>query len=440
MGPSSVQAKIGSSSPVAVAAAGACQGSACNDPTPGYHSSGYYPSWGMYARQYDAIDIPISHINQIYYAFIGFDADGTLHLLDSNSDGKQLPVIASLLQRYPYLHASLSFGGWTLSGAFSAMANDSTSLAAFVSNVMDALQQTQFDGVDIDWEYPVLNGAPGEPSYSTPQDAEGYANLLVAIRAGLDQLASDNQASGTGPTYYRLSIAGAGGVDKLQTINKLAPTAWARISKAVDVVNVMSYDFHGAFDEGNESPYNVADFMAAMETSPVDPFYSNFLYRQYDVVSPIAMYQELGFTSKQISVGLPAYGRLVMVDNVSTNFGLYQTITGTPSGQYDSTGVFDYRCIQERDCHGYQELPSDMTFINPNDNLLANASHTPWGYSNSTSTFLTYDNAESVQYKVCWAMQQQLFGYMIWDMSGDFPPSDPNSLIGSATAAVLGEC
>jgi len=256
----------------------------------------------------------------------------------------------------------------------------------------------------------------------------------------MNNLADANRLSGTGPTSYRLSIAGAGGIDKLEAIQQYDADAWPMIIKAVDVVNVMSYDFHGAFDQGQAAPFDVSDFMSAMETSPIDPFYKSRLESHYDVISPIAKYQELGFSPSQISIGLPAYGRLVMVEQIGETGGLYQTITGTPPGQYDATGVFDYRCIQERVCHGYAQLPTDLVFINPNDNQLGNMSHTPWGYSASTSTFLTYDNAQSAQYKVCWASTQKLYGYMIWDMSGDFEPSDPNSLVGAATAALNGNC
>eukprot|EP01114_Cavostelium_apophysatum_P000199 TRINITY_DN101_c0_g1_i1.p1 TRINITY_DN101_c0_g1~~TRINITY_DN101_c0_g1_i1.p1 ORF type:complete len:558 (+),score=151.59 TRINITY_DN101_c0_g1_i1:288-1961(+) len=438
MGPSYVGVGVGGASASPINIDGFCE--TCTDPMPGKSMIGYYPSWGMYARQFDAIDIPVRHINQIIYAFIGYHTDGSLYLLDSNSDGKQIPVIANLKQQYSYLKASLSFGGWTLSGGFSALANNTEAVDTFVSNVMDALQETQFDGVDIDWEYPVLNGAPGEPTATTPQDAEGYANLLQKLRAGLDGLGARNAREGRGATQYYLSIAGAGGVDKLAAIQQYDSTAWPVIIKSVDVVNVMTYDFHGAFDQSQQPPFDVTDFMSAMQTSPQSPFYQSQLLRQYDVIDPINAYLKLGFSSNQLAVGIPAYGRLVMIEQIGSTYGLYQTITGTPNGQYDNTGVFDYRCIQEGQCHGYAGLPSDMVFVDPDTNPLGNDSHTPWGYSQSTTTFLTYDNFKSANYKACWAMKNELAGLMIWDLSGDFPPSDPNSLVGACNEAFNGNC
>jgi len=444
MGPVSVSVGVNNNngSLMTVDIAGKCNGNACDDPTPGKHSSGYYPSWGMYARKFNAIDIPVRYINQIYYAFIGFHSDGSLYLLDSNSDPKQIPVISMLKQQYPYLHASLSFGGWTLSGAYSQMANSSTSLNNFVTNVVSALQETQFDGVDIDWEYPVVNGAPGEPTYNTPEDAFNYPLLLSSLRTALNNLAENNKKLGIlkATDSYLLSIAGPGGVDKLAAVQKYNPDAWTSVSESVDIVNVMAYDFHGAFDESQAPPFDATDFMSAMQTSPLSPFFQSPILKQYNVEDPVAMYQQLGFSNNQISIGLPAYGRLSMVATLGSTLGLYQTITGTPPGQYDSTGVFDYKCIQERECHGYNQLASDMVFVNPNSNSLGNDSHTPWGYSQSTTTFLSYDNAQSASYKCCWSISNDFRGWMIWDFSGDFEPTDSNSIVGACYSAMNGNC
>jgi len=237
-----------------------------------------------------------------------------------------------------------------------------------------------------------------------------------------------------------LSIAGPGGIDKLEAIQQYDQSAWDDIRQSVDVVNVMTYDFHGAFDQGNEPPYDTTDFMSAMETSPQSPFYSSPLLKNYNVLSPIEAYQKLGFPNSQLTIGLPAYGRLVEVATIGSTYGLYQTITGTPPGQYDSTGTFDYRCIQENECHGYNGIPSDMVFEDPNVNPLGNYSHTPWGHSQSTTTFLTFDDAQSATYKICWALENKFRGWMIWDLSGDCQVSSPNSLVASCYAASTGGC
>lgn len=64
-------------------------------------------------------------------------------------------------KKYPYLNAYLSFGGWTLSKDFSVMAANSRARKAFVDNCIKSLRDTGYNGIDIDWEYPVA-GPQGE--------------------------------------------------------------------------------------------------------------------------------------------------------------------------------------------------------------------------------------------------------------------------------------
>jgi len=42
-------------------------------------------------------------------------------------------------------------------------------------------------------------------------------------------------------------MAISAGVDKSAAVEKYNPGAWAKIEKAVDNINIMAYDFHGAW-------------------------------------------------------------------------------------------------------------------------------------------------------------------------------------------------
>ncbi len=381
-----------------------CAGTACNDPLPNKILSGYYTDWDQYGRKFDAIQIPVKKMNHIIYAFIGFDKEGDISLLDPNSDGKQLPAISMLRQQYPYLHASLSFGGWTLSGPFSAMAANPTALRNFVSNAVAAMKETGFDGIDIDWEYP-----------TAPQDAANYAKLFSSLRSALDtQGAKDS-------TKYYLSIAAPAGIDKIQTIQNNDPKAWGIIKNSVNFVNLMAYDYHGAFDMPNTS-----DHMSAMKTDPSDPYAKDPILKHYNVEDSVTEYLKLGFDPKQLIVGIPAYWRAEIVGN-SNNNGLYQQIAGTPNGQFDNTGVYDYACLQEGECFGGQKMPTGMQFFSDN------YSQARYGFNPSLKIFATGDDATSTVNKANYINQQALGGMMIWAISGDVRNvEDKNSLIGTA--------
>jgi len=67
-----------------------------------------------------------------------------------------MPAVSMLRARYPYLNAYLSFGGWTLSFDFTSMTRSETARSNFVRNAIRAMRETGFNGIDIDWEYPVV--------------------------------------------------------------------------------------------------------------------------------------------------------------------------------------------------------------------------------------------------------------------------------------------
>ena len=47
-----------------------------------------------------------------------------------------------------------SIGGWSLSDPFPVMAADAESRATFASQCVDLIKNYNFDGIDLDWEYP----------------------------------------------------------------------------------------------------------------------------------------------------------------------------------------------------------------------------------------------------------------------------------------------
>jgi chitinase len=81
-----------------------------------------------------------------------------------------------------------------------------------------------FDGIDIDWEYP---GAPDRGGQ--PEDGENLTKLFKEMRVELDKMSGKHKKiSFTAPTSYWY-------------MRHFDITASA---KAVDYVNVMSYDLH----------------------------------------------------------------------------------------------------------------------------------------------------------------------------------------------------
>ena len=193
---------------------------------------GYYAEWT--AARYPLSDIPADKLTHVNYAFAKIGPDSRLTWKAALFD-----QIAAVKEKHRHLKFILSVGGWTDSGPFYEMAATAENRQAFAQSCADFLKAfPQFDGIDLDWEHPVVGGVqPGQP-----RDAHNYVLLLAAVRKAI-------------------------GPDKLLTIavsaspRGIEPLEYANMVPLVDWVSVMTYDFHtGGSRAGFNSPlYNHDD-------------------------------------------------------------------------------------------------------------------------------------------------------------------------------------
>ncbi len=429
MDPSQVQVTLqDSQGPIVVPIRHHCVAEACQDPGHGLRIMGYYPNWAYWRTPaYTADLLPFDKMNTVGYAFAIFDNNGQVSLYDLDSDSVNLPIISQARKRYPYLNASLSFGGWSWSSTpsgwhcqvgssphgpaecFSQMAADPIATAAFVTQAVQAMKEVNFNGIDIDWEYPI-----------NPDDVKNYINLLQKLRIALDQQSQlDHQ-------IYFLTTAVPGGIDK---INALTASQWQTVASVTDFMGVMTYDFHGPWDQGHTG----SNFMSAMQLDPAhDPSTQHVTLSKYNVTDAMGAYVTNGVASQKLLLGIPLYGRMVQIKQQGLLFGLYQPIIGTPQGEWDNvqsgfTGMIDYQCIIDQQACGNHYLLPRLTRVNPENHALGYYAKTPWGYS--PDFFITYDDLDSAAYKATWVKNQQFGGVMLWDLTGDFKNTDSRSII-----------
>ena len=163
------------------------------------------------------------------YSFAGINSDGNIRVMDSWAD---LPSgrdgyrkFTRLRDQSPGTKAMISIGGWDESSAkFSQVASNPWTRARFAQNAVNFLKQHNFDGLDVDWEYPNQRG--GQPS-----DKENFVALLRNLRQAFN------------PHGFILSVAvGASEMSASQSYN-----VW-EVSQQVDFINLMTYDFHGPWN------------------------------------------------------------------------------------------------------------------------------------------------------------------------------------------------
>lgn len=156
---------------------------------------GYYPSWKP--DRLSSVDFNI--ITHVCYAFAIPTAEG--ELLDLENPDTVRALIRSAHDNGAKV--LLSVGGWSyndtpLESVFMEATADETRLAYFVENILFMCQEYGFDGVDMDWEHPRVDGG----------SARQYEALMLALAEGLhaqDKLLTAAVLSGAtadGNIYY----------------------------------------------------------------------------------------------------------------------------------------------------------------------------------------------------------------------------------------------
>ena len=396
-----------------------CSSTSCKDPGNGKIISGYYPDWARYGKKFPLSKVPFANMNEVLYAFIGFNpATGDVKSLDAWADQNEMPTLSKAMLQYPYMHATLSFGGWTNAGAttapmFAQLTSSDASIANFTKQSVAAMRSAGYDGIDIDWEW--------WSDYSVAP-AAAQIKLYTSLRNAL------NTASQQDGKKYRLTIAVVAGLDKIQATETAVPGAWKTIAGLVDNINVMAYDMHGAFDA-------ISDFQAPWGMEANSPH----LATKYDIQDAMNAYVGYGVPSSKLVLGVPAYGRSMKVASLN-NYGLYQTVTGVPSGDNDdassgATGVFLYNCIiNSAACNSNGSTIAALTFVNQGSatfNQLSSQAQEPWAYGATPqgNIFLTYDNVATATFKTQKVKANGYGGVMVWEIDGDAVDNPTMSLI-----------
>ncbi|MFN4161898.1 MAG: glycosyl hydrolase family 18 protein [Stenotrophomonas sp.] len=384
---------------------------------------GYFTQWGIYGRNYRVKNIDTSgsaaRLTHINYAFgnvrnnrcevgvtqasdpntgVGGDAFadytkafGAGESVSGGADTWDQPLrgnwnqLKQLKAKHPNVKVLISLGGWTWSRGFSSAAQPANR-QAFVASCIDAyikgnLPVTDgaggvgaaagvFDGIDIDWEYPVACGL----SCGTPADNANYTALLAEFRRQLDAVRPG----------LLLTVAVGAGIDKVRVTDPAAYHPY------LDFINVMTYDFHGAWDPQT-------NHHSALFDSPADP--STGDQKLYNSNDAMEAFLSRGVPASKLNLGIGYYGR-GWTGVASGNNGLYKSASGAAPGTYEA-GIEDWKVLKNLAWPGYTDNVAKATWI-----------------SNGT-TFWSFDTPAMVTEKMGYVKTQGLGGAVFWEFSGD---------------------
>ncbi len=343
---------------------------------------GYYAAWSSYSG-YTPDKIDTAKVEYINYAFANIGSDYRITLGYPDIDPANFARLNALKKSNPGLKTLISVGGWTWSGRFSDAALTESSRNTFADSCVEFMVKYGFDGVDIDWEYPVGGGMAGNGK--RPEDKQNFTLLMQKIR---ERLNARGEADGR---HYLLTFAGAA------TDSFVNNTELNKLSQYVDFANIMTYDIHGAWD-------SYTDFNAPLyQNNDVVPHY------KWSIDLAVNSWLNAGFPGRQLVMGIPFYGYLYNAA-VNSNNGLYQSYSGSASISYANI------------VGNYLSNPQFVRYYHEQ-------SEVPWLFNGST--FISYDDEQSIGAKVQFIKNKGLGGAMIWELSQDADGVLLNSLYGN---------
>ena len=146
----------------------------------------YYGAWSLYRPgdgKFTAEDIDPTLCTHLMYSFAGLDANtNQFKVLDPNLDTDQHKMFkktVDLKEKNPDLKVMIAIGGWNEgSTKYSNMASNPQSRKTFIKSIMDFVDEYDFDGVDLDWEYPANRGGASSDVQNFPKFLEELKKVM----------------------------------------------------------------------------------------------------------------------------------------------------------------------------------------------------------------------------------------------------------------------
>lgn len=318
----------------------------------------YYTGDDKLINEYD-----VSKLTHIIFSFCHLK-DGKLSV-DTPKDSIAIKHLVGLKKTYPKLKVMLSLGGWAGCEPCSEVFSTAQGRNVFAKSVKEVNDYFKTDGLDLDWEYPAIEGLPGHLYQAA--DKPNFTELVKALRTSLGK-------------KHELSFA-AGGFQKFLDES----IEWKIVMPLVDRVNIMSYDLVNGYSTvtGHHAPL----YGGTPDAQSTDRAVMYLL--------------NLGIPANKLVIGGAFYTR-IWKDVANVNNGLYQSgvhIEGVPFKNYATT----------------------FTEANGWKHFWDNKAKASYWYNEKEQKFATGDDIPSIKEKTAYAISKKLGGIMFWELPLDTP-------------------
>ncbi len=318
----------------------------------------YYTGNGETIQQY-----PVEKLTHIIFSFLKIQND-TLTFHNENQR-KTLQQLVQLKSKNPQLKIMVSIGGWGGCAPCSELFSSAAHRNTFAKTTVALFRQYNIDGIDLDWEYPVIEGYPGH-KYAIA-DKTNFTALVKNLRQEMGD-------------KFLLSFAAGGFISYLEK-----SIDWNEVVPMVDFINLMTYDLVNGNSTVTGHHTQLKSYIPGQETTETCV---NWLLNK-------------NVPADKLIIGAAFYAR-VWENVADRNQGLYQQ------------GKFKYSLPYKN----FSTFFSDSSGFIYHWDKKAKA---PFQYNPQKKLFATFDDKRSIGEKSKFIRKKKLGGIMFWELSEDLP-------------------
>lgn len=311
------------------------------------------------AEQIDYYDV--SQLTHIIFSFTHLQANN-LHV-ENKKDSQTIRKLVLLKKKYPALKIILSMGGWGGCEHCSAVFNTEDGRKDFASSSKQILAYFGADGIDLDWEYPAIEGFPKHQFL--PEDKQNFTALVAEMRKQFGN-------------KYEISFAAGGFTDYI-----LNSIEWNKVMPLVNRVNLMTYDLVNGY---------------ATISGHHTPLFSTPEQKE-SIANAVDMLDSLHVPLNKLTIGAAFYARIFKLQDTLQN-GLYQPCTFLKGVNYNQFG---------------QSILNDTNYVYHWDFT----AHAPYYFNAKEKLLVSFDDKRSIAEKTKYVMSKGLDGIMFWELTND---------------------